>query len=556
MTGRELIQSITKLEWRFVIFLSGLIIALTILPLLFGWLLTDSREVFTGTHFGSIVDWFVYYAYILQAKSGEWLFSSLFTTEATLPIFNPFWLAVGLLARGLKLSPMVAFNLARIILIPVFLFVAYVFLALIFKEIKTRKLALVILAFSSGWGALLLDRLWRFPSNFVEGQFNIPLDLWVPEANTFLSLYYSPHLVASSALILAIFLLMALFAANRDWRYGLFAGLAALALFSFHPFHVPTVFGVMGAYFAVLVWQEKKIDWRLAGFGLIVLLFSLPSVAYYFYLMKVDLVVRQKVIQNICLTTPLWITIFSYGLLIWGSLGGLWLLARKKFDSSKINYAPVVLLAVWAIVQFGLIYAPVNWQRRMTQGLHFPLAVLTSIFLFYLYGQVRQRKNIFAVWLNEQRYWLITLVFLLLFITNIFNLLLDGYIYFQKGTYAYLPKSLVAAAKFLQTRPPGQSVFNSSSGIVNFLPAYSGQKVYVGHGVETLYFFQKQKEVEWFFRQNRPESIEKDFLGRRKIDLLLYSSKEKSLGRYDPDSKSYLKLIYSNEDVKIYQVSL
>ena len=61
---RELIASITKREWRLVSILALVIIIITTVPLIGGWLVTPEGKVFTGIHFAAPNDWFVYYSYI------------------------------------------------------------------------------------------------------------------------------------------------------------------------------------------------------------------------------------------------------------------------------------------------------------------------------------------------------------------------------------------------------------------------------------------------------------------------------------------------------------
>ena len=59
---KELFNSITKKEWLFVIFLSLAVIFITTAPAVYGWLKTPADKVFTGMHFVSADDWFVYYS--------------------------------------------------------------------------------------------------------------------------------------------------------------------------------------------------------------------------------------------------------------------------------------------------------------------------------------------------------------------------------------------------------------------------------------------------------------------------------------------------------------
>lgn len=118
---------------------------------------------------------------------------------------------------------------------------------------------------------------------------------------------------------------------------------------------------------------------------------------------------------------------------------------------------------------------------------------------------------------------------------------------------SYLEQSKVVAARWLEQVPEGV-VLNTAANIINVLPAFANQRVYVGHGVETPFFNFKQGEVNWFFETNRPDETEKSFLTQRGITLIYYGPDERALGDYDPSSKTYLQEVYRNSEVIIYQV--
>lgn len=553
MTLIKLIKSITKKEWQFVIFLCLLVIILTTLPLIYGWWGAKSDEEFTGVHFTVLTDWFVYYSHMEQVRQGHYLFKDLFTSEPHWPTLNIFWLSVGLFAKIFSLSNILAFNIARILLIPFFYFIAYLFLALNFYEIKNRKLGLLLLSFSSGCGTLLIDRLVRFPNNFTNGQLNWPMDLWVPEMNTYLTLYYSPHFIASLILIIFIFLLTSLFAENKKIIYALPAGLSSLVLFAFHPFHVLTIFVVIACYFATLIFLARKIIWSYVIYYSLIITLSLPAIFYYFYFLQNDEVLRQKYAQNLCLTTPFWLTIFSWGLLLVGGVYTLSIFLRKNNQILKNNLS-LIFVAVWAIVQFCLLFAPVLFQRRLTEGLHYPLVVLTVIALVEIWQRISQQNNKFKKIIFSQRYLVLMFIIFLLTASNLFAVAADLYMYYSRKEFVYVNKENISAMEYLKNINDGQVVLNTAEKIVNIIPAYSGQTIYVGHGVETLSFFGKQNEVEWFFQDNRDQNIELEFLNKRNIGYIYYSDLEKELGRYNPEIKPYLELIYSNSKVKIFKL--
>lgn len=549
MTLSKILKTISASEWRFVFLVSLIMIFSTSVLLLYGILITPDDKIFTGIHFSFPNDWFVYYSYIEQTIQGNILFDNLFTHYEHLATVNILWLGVGMVAKFFSLSAFEAFNVVRILLIPVFYIVLYTFLSYLFVDVAKRKFVTLMMSFSSGLGFLLIDRVIRFPANFHEGVFQWPMDLWVVESNTFLTLYYSPHFIAALILILSIFFLSVLYVSNKKISYSIGAGVLAFILFSFHPFHVPTIFGVLLAYFAVLIFRDQKIHWYLIKHYLIVFFLAAPAIFYFLYLLKFDFVMGQKALQNMTFTPPVWITIFSYGLPgALAALGVYYLIKQKKFSNKSI------FIITWAVVQLLLIYLPVNYQRRMTQGLQIPITILATISLLALYSVVIKRKTATARFIYEQRFLALIFIGLLLVGSTIFQLSADAVIYSSGKDLAYIDKDIISAAQWLKTTPKDSVVFNSADNIINVLPAYSGRRVFVGHGVETPLSAQKQYEVNWFFSKNRSEQSEINYLTNRSVDYIFYSPAEKLIGEFDPSIKSYLTEDYRNATVIIYKV--
>jgi len=550
----QILNSISIKEWRFVIFLVLGVIFITTIPLIYGWLITPVGQSFSGIHFAALNDWFVYYSYLEQARQGSFLFRDLFTAEPSLPVFNPFWLAVGLGAKIFHLSNLLAFNLFRIVLIPLLYFVVYLFLAYLFSDILKRKISLLLLTFSGGFGFFLINQIIKYPFNFSGGQFRWPMDLWVPEFDTFLTVYYSPHFIASLILILFIFLLTALFVENQKLSYAVWAGISSLILFLFHPFHILTIFSVILAYFGCLMFYQRKWLWQLIWYYLILATISAPAIFYYLYLLKVDEVMQQKALQNNCFTTPFWLTIFSYGLVLVFAIFGAYFLFKKKKIFGHNFSEKWSFIILWAVVSFILIYSPVNYQRRLSEGLHFPLVILMTVGLFGLYQILVDKKSKLTKRLWSQRYTLLMIISFLLLGSNIFILAVDLFIYTDRREISYLDNDLIKAASWLRSVGSNQIIFNSANNVINIIPAYAGRLVYVGHGVETPNFKQKQAEVNWFFAKDRPDVTERDFLLKRNINYLFYGPDEQKLGNYNPVVKPYLKAVYANSKVTIYQV--
>lgn len=548
MNFKDLLKTISKKEWLFVFWLSLLVVFITSLPLLFGVFNTPEDKVFTGTHFAAPNDWFVYYSHIEQAKEGRLFFVNLFTVEPHHKIIYIFWFILGLFAKIFNLSPLVAFNLFRVIFIFILLAFLYIFSAYLFSEKVKRKLSLIVLSFSSGLGLLLIYRIIKYPFNFTNGKFTWPFDLWVPESNTFLTMYYSPHFIVSLLCIVLIFFTTLLYVDSGKLRYSFYSGFIALFLFAFHPFHVITIFTVIFAYFTILFLRNFKFLFLLKHY-LVLFLLSLPSIFYYLYLLKFDQLTATRAAQNITLSTSLPVTIIGYGFLFFFGIFAFKIFIERK----EINNKELFVL-VWFISQFLILYFPVNYQRRLSAGLHVPMSFLTVYSLVYFYNYFKKSDTSLKVMVWSNRYVVAMVLAILMISSNLFQVATDFFMYKDQRLFTYVDKGYIEAAYWLRQQGLDNKVFNSSENIINLLPAYSLNQVYVGHGVETPGFRQKQLDVEYFFATNRSENIEQEFLRSKNINIIFYSNKEEALGDYAPATKSYLSKIYSNDKVSIYKV--
>lgn len=323
---------ISPQEWKLIGLISLFFIILALYFLLIGTLATPKDSIYVGTQYLNALDTPVYYSWIEQAKAGNFLFKDLFTHEPhPRYILDIFWLSLGWLAKILSLSSITIYHLARLFLIPLLLIILYIFISYFFEERLKRKLCFLFLVFASGLGGVTVAGKMLGFWNLEPWSLNRPMDSWVPEGFTFLTLYHSPHLMASLIFILSIFLLIILAFDKNKIIYSLGAGLCALILFQFHPFHVPTIFTVTGVYIIILSIKDKKIRWDLLRHYLILFLFSLPSILYHLWALKTFWTRQQYALQNNCLTPAIKITLLSYGfLVILAFIGTLYLIRKKK----------------------------------------------------------------------------------------------------------------------------------------------------------------------------------------------------------------------------------
>ncbi len=121
---------------------------------------------------------------------------------------------------------------------------------------------------------------------------------------------------------------------NNKLKYEIYAGLCALILFQFHPFHIPTIFGVLGGYFLFLCFVNKKIIFSKIRPLIILFIFTLPDLIYHIYILR-DPMINQRAMQNICLTPSWWLTIIGFGFLVPLAMIGVYYIFTKEKNLNK-----------------------------------------------------------------------------------------------------------------------------------------------------------------------------------------------------------------------------
>ena len=550
---RQLVKSISKREWWFLVVTAVFLIVLTTAPYVFGWHKAPAGSTYTGLHSLTPGDIHVHFSYLEQVRQGQLVFQDLYSGEPqSRLIFNGFWSALGVFAVAFGLSNVVAFQLARIIFIPFLLFVSYLLSAYFFSAKGWRRICFIFLTYASGLGAvfspLLTNNVYR------QGWYNWPLDLWAAENNNLLTMLQSPHLSLASSLIILILFLFFLAVEHDRPKYSLAAGLLALILFEFHPFHIPATIAIMVVYLAYLFIKNKKIQLNYLKHLLIVIGVSSPSILYYYLLSRYDFFTQIRVYQNVCLSPALWVTFISYGLVLALAVYAVYKIIKAGSPANRH-----VFLIIWLVVQFLFLYSPLPWQRRMMQGLQIPMTILAIIGLESLFHWLKAKMSAhnFDFFINNK--YLAVIIFIAVFCpSQVFNWVREFSI-FQTDRYyeqLYIPRDRLSAYLWLKDNLGENDVVLAELLNGNLIPGVAGRKVFAGHGVETLFFDSKVSDIAWFFKTNNLDDKKKVFLEKNNVSHIFFGEREASLGDFDPTDKNYLRPVFRSGQVVIFQVSL
>ncbi len=512
-------KAIGRREWRWALTVAVLAVGLSTTPYAYASLTTPPALHFSGLLVNAY-DGYSYLAKMQQGAHGEWLFHLPFTPEPHQGgLIFTFYLALGHLAAALGLPLILVFHLARIAAGLGLLLVGYAFIAHFSDNVRERRVAFVLLAFSSGLGWLVA----------ASGESSI--DLSIPEAITFYSLAVNPHFPLALALLLVTFLgILTPLPDGRSLDTGRVAllVLAPLALVAIQPFVFITLVGVLGLYLAwqwlaerphplsssLQAWGEGVKEVRVEVIRVaLALTAATPVVVYDYWLLTMNPVMRAWTAQNATPSPPPWDYLLGYGLVLVLAVPGAWQGLRRGDRGTRF-------LVAWVAATALLLYAPFALQRRLSLGLHVPLAILA--------GQGICR--VLASRLRRQR-WLTAGLVGATTLTNLALLLVLFGGAARHAPLIYLHDDEWTALGWLRQNVSAGAVVLAGPETGAFIPALAGQRVVYGHPFETIDARARLAEVEDYFAGRLDAPAQVALLRREGVSWVWLGPRERAIGQ-------------------------
>lgn len=538
---------LTLSELGMVAIVAIIVLALSSVPYLVGWLSQTNEMRFSGLLF-NLEDSNVYLAAMQQGLAGAGRFCLLFTPEPEPGMFlYMFYVGLGWLARWTGWSVMMTYHVARIVAALGLSLTIYTFIsAFLPRAMRLTAFVLCTLASGLGWAVILITP----PS---PGGIS-PIDFWLMDGFTFFTELLTIHFSVAITLLLIFFL---------SWRQHLltFSALAWLlawlclsGLFIIHPKIVPLAASVTGMHLLLLGWRRGRLPRREMRSLILLGLAASPWVGAYLMGQIDNPVLAELIRQDITMSPPPVYYVLGYGLLWPLALLGMRHMWRQRESSG-------LLLIAWPIGALIVAYFPMQIQRRMVTGLLIPLGVLATSGLFTsVLPAVRCSR--WAGWLQSRlgyprcRTRLLVLNFLvaLTLPSTLYLLLSFSLAAATQDPRLFLSRDEVEAINWLQQNSNGEDVILSSYPTGNRLPALTGRRVVWGHWNLTLSYENKRREVERFFDSRTPDSERSKFLREYRVSFLYFGPYERALGDFDPTQANYLACVFSQQDVRVYRV--
>lgn len=532
-------------ERRWVLVFAMVAMLATTVPYLLGYTVQGSDWKFTG-FVVSVEDGNAFIGKMLSGTVGDWLFRTPYTAfpQRGFLIFLPYLLLGKLVSPPDAHDRLVAlYHGFRVFAGVLAILATYDFLSLFVRQVRFRRLGLVLVALGGGLGWLLVL------FDLQEWLGSLPLEFYSPESFGFLSLYMYPHYALARALLLWGLVAYLKATARLDdtpsialdgLKVGLLWLLTALA----QPFTGMIVCAVVGIYLLTLAaWQawlsarregtEWPRLWGMTRLALVAGLLPAPFLLYNILSSHLDPFLRMWTEQSTFESPHLLHYLLAFGLVLpFAVVGGkrLW---QEKDWAAKLPVA-------WAIFLPVLAYAPLGIQRRLPEGIWVALIVLAM-------KALESAKNPRARKAGA--------VLLLAFPSTMILLVGGAVLASRPAEPLFRPLEEVEAFQSLADRTDRDVVVLSSYESGNAFPAWAPVFVVVGHGPESVGLAELLPRVEAFYQVDTPRSERVQLLRELDVDYVFWGPREQALGGWDPDMADFLSLFHQSGEYRIFAVS-
>ena len=550
---RENRKAISREEWRFVWFVVATVLVLTSLPYLYGYWSSPADKQFMGLMLdipdhGQYLSWW-------RGFQSSLLISNKLTPEPNKPLFfNLLWWSLAQVSRWTGLGHAPVYQAFRWLAAGSFLWATYRLIAVFLLDVRQRRTAFLLVAFSSGLGWLLVVLKYAARA-WTGGELLFPLDVYVAEGNSFLCILGYPHFALAGT-----FIALTLEFIWWGWKESktkpmVVAGVLALLLGWQHAYDLLIVYSVMGTFAFLIWWKGRKFPWRLFWGGVIVCALSCSGAVYSVILTTSDPLWEEVLAQfaNGGVYTPSpphLIILFGWPLVLavveWVELA--W---RKR--GRLIRWSDEDLfVGGWFLVGAMLNYIPTDFQIHMLNSWQIPMMILATKGLHGLVAPACVK------WLpvSSERVlrWVVVAFVVAVLPTNLY-LLAWRFVDLSRADYPYfLHRGEVAALEWLGENTEPEEIVLSALTTGQYIPGLSGNTAFLAHWAQTVEFYDKRDRVARFFTADTPDNERMNTVCSFGVDYVLYGPAERALGDYEPANARWLALAFSVPQVEVYRV--
>jgi hypothetical protein len=455
---------------------------------------------------------------------GQWVYHLPFSLERGPGAFLfSYYFALGHLARVFELPLPVVFHLARLAGGTLFLWTLYRVIAVMSDDVRMRKLMWWLVAFGSGLGWVVL-------------KFGLGYSYYYQQVISFASIFYD--LTANAHFGLALALMLMMIVQILDTTSIGATGIAKLCILSLAlaiviPFMPVVVYLVTGTALLLIWWRDGRLPLAPLGSMLFAGLVTAAFLAFLQHQINADPTFTVLSTQAKTPTPGPLGMLLSYGLLWPFALVGMYHAWQRRSDWD------LVLLA-WVVLVLPLSYFPYHMQWRFLLGLQIPIAIFAAEGIVRSLRAIWAQRTVAAATMASSLYLVVHLV------TS------KALVETAAAHYplTYLSGHEAAALDWLRTQVPITDAVLAGPEMNFFVPAYAGQRVVAGHGVETYDAPRKSKVVGDFFagRVDRAATLRE-----LPVDHVVVGPRDRARAPFDPTGLP-LRLEFSSGDVAVYRI--
>jgi hypothetical protein len=539
---------ISSREWKFIVALAVILLTLTAIPYAFGYISAPPDQQFMGFVF-NVSDHTQYSLWYRELQS-KFLAEDKFTPEPNEPaFFNLLWWTLGRIGLWTDLEFAQVYQIFRLFAGAIFICMVYQFCSLFFDEAWERKIACLVITCGSGLGWILVVLKYTL----TKGELLFPLDVYRSGTNSFLTIMAFPHFAMANSLIIITLILVLRSYEKKQLRYSFAAALVALILGWQHAYDLIIIYAVMLVFAILETIKARKIAWHLVWTGIIVGLPSSSAAFHSLYLTTADPIWKEVLTQfgnaGVFTADPF------HMLILVGLPFIIAVLTFSGFVPLQQRGHRELLLKTWFLVSFFLGYLPTDFQVHLTNCWQVPVGVLATTGIFsriipYLGSLVRR-------WDQDLFRRVLSVIFVIAVLPTSIYLLAWRVFDLNRHEYPYyLYQDDLDALVWLEENTLPSDVVLSALTVGQYIPALSGNKVFLGHWAETVDFFGKTEMVAKFFDDQTDDSDRLSTIRQFNVRYIFRGEEERILGTYDPGACPYFVQVFSAPRVQLFRVNL
>lgn len=478
--------------WLVFIFIAAVAIFLNAFPNYYANIHTPAGYSYSGQ-----ASWFdpwdlnVYVSIIRWGQNGNLLLQNSYTTAPhTAILAYPLYTLIGYLFRGV--NPFFLFHLSALV-VGILLVLMLWQLALIFG-LKPKE-AIISLFLTSVGGGLG----WAFFPKISSS------DLFMT-GFTFYSAFQRSHEALGLIFYLASLTWLYLSIHKNKLIFTVLSACALIGTLIFYPYYFLSYMVIAGIYVLFIFLKQKNtrpfINLTLIGIT------TLPFLLLYYFHSKSSTAFSGLFSLQLASQTPIQI-LLGYGIIT------PFLILQLKLHAEKNS---IYFLNIWFFTSLLLSFLPLGFARFYLRGLFFPAIILIVSSLIT-----------WPISLTYIKRGIILLLLILLPISNIYIFIRRIKEVNESNLWYYLANETVSAFKYLNQNTPDQSGVLTAYQNGNLIPAFTDNRVYFGHFLQTPDAQNKIEKLVRFYSRGMSENEAQTFIKNENIDYVFYGPDEQNI---------------------------